>query len=64
MKSKYYLRFGETTENLFCDSLMTGKGNIEKFGYSWRCPGPRSRSENILMRQRDERTRLKRINQV
>jgi len=57
-------KFGETTENLFCDSLMTGKGNIEKFGYSWRCPGPRSRSENILMRQRDERTRLKRINQV
>jgi len=55
-------KFGEGTENLFCDSLKTGTGKIQKFGYSWRCAGPRSRSEHILMQHRDKTTRLKRQN--
>lgn len=57
-------KFGETTENLFCDSLAEGSGTIQKFSYSWRCPGPRSRSEHILMKHRDRSTRLKRVNDL
>lgn len=56
--------YGETTEDLFCDSLLNGSGTVRKFGYSWRCPGPRSRSQNILMKALDQSTRQKRQNQI
>jgi len=55
-------KYGETTENLFCDSLLNGAGVVTKFGYSWKCPGPRSRSQHILMKSFDKSTRQKRQN--
>lgn len=55
-------KYGETTENLFCDSLLNGAGVVTKFGYSWKCPGPRSRSQHILMKNFDKSTRQKRQN--
>lgn len=33
---------------------------LQKLSYSWRCPGPRQRSQVLLMKNRDNLTRLKR----
>ena len=52
--------YGEATENLFCESIVEGSGMLQKLSYSWRCPGPRQRSQVLLMKNRDNLTRLKR----
>lgn len=51
--------YGERTETLFCDSIAEGSGALQKLSYSWRCPGPRQRSQVLLLNNRDK-LRLKR----
>ena len=55
-----YFSFGEKTENLFCESIAEGSGILQKLSYSWRAPGPRQRSQVLLLQNRDKLTRLKR----
>ena len=46
--------FGEKTEHLFCDSIAEGSDMLQKLSYSWRCPGPRQRSQVLLMTNQDQ----------
>ena len=49
-----FFSFGEKTEHLFCDSIAEGSDMLQKLSYSWRCPGPRQRSQVLLMTNQDQ----------